>query len=112
MLAAAIVLFLLAAAGGAVMAADIFKGRSPANVIVVLHGLLAATGLGLLTWMWLRGAATSTLPLGLGVLVVAALGGFFLLSFPLRGKPSPRAVVVIHALAAVGGVGVLAYSLL
>lgn len=108
----AIVLFLIAAVGGAVMAAAIFQGRMPPAAIAVLHGVLGATGLGLLAWLWLQGGAAETLAIGLGILVVAALGGFYLLSFHLRGKAHPQAVVVIHALAAVGGVGVLAYGLL
>lgn len=46
------------------------------------------------------------------MLVVAALGGFYLLSCHVRGIPHPKPVVVIHALAAVCGVGVLGYTLL
>ncbi len=49
---------------------------------------------------------------GVAILVLAALGGFFLLSFHLRGKPQPRVVVVLHALLAVGGIGCLAFALL
>jgi hypothetical protein len=46
------------------------------------------------------------------VLALAALGGFFLLSFHLRGKPHPWVVVVLHALLAVGGLGCLVFALL
>jgi hypothetical protein len=38
-----------------------------------------------------------------GLLVLAALGGFLMISFHLRGQVPPRPVAVIHALAAVAG---------
>ena len=112
MLITAIVLFLIAAVGGLYMATQIFNGRKPSGGIAALHGLLAATGLGLLAWFALQGGAASLVTIGLGVLVVAALGGFYLLSCHVRGVPHPKPVVVIHALAAVCGVGVLGYTLL
>jgi len=49
---------------------------------------------------------------GVGVLFLAALGGFFLLSFHLRSKPHPWVFVVLHALLAVGGIGCLVFALL
>lgn len=112
MLITAIVLLLIAAVGGLYMATQIFNGRRPSGGIAALHGALAASGLGVLAWFVLRGGAESLVTLGLGVLVVAALGGFFLLSCHLRGVPHPKPVVVIHALAAVCGVGLLAFTLL
>jgi hypothetical protein len=45
--------------------------------------------------------------LALLLLVVAALGGFFLASFHLRQRPGPRPVVLIHA-----GVAVIGFLLL
>ena len=39
----------------------------------------------------------------LAILVVAALGGFYLLSHHLRGSVSPKGVVLIHAGVAVVG---------
>lgn len=112
MLITAIVLFLIAAAGGLFMATQIFGGRRPSGGIAVLHGLLAATGLGVLVWLLLQGGAESFVALALGTLVVAALGGFYLLSCHLRGRPHPKTVVILHALIAVCGVGLLAYTLL
>jgi hypothetical protein len=41
--------------------------------------------------------------IALGLLVVAALGGFALLSFHLRGRALPSGLVVGHALLAVAG---------
>jgi len=44
------------------------------------------------------------LMIGAGLLVIAALGGFYMFSFQLRKLPPPKAVVVVHAGAAVLGV--------
>lgn len=113
MLITSIVLFLIAAAGGLYMATRIFRGQPPQPVVAVLHGLLAATGLALLGWLFLTQETVSTLvTAGLVVLVLAALGGFTLLSFPLRGKAYPKPVVVVHALVAVTGVVLLALALI
>jgi hypothetical protein len=112
MLTAAVVLFLVAALGGLVMAAGIFKGTAPRVPLALGHGGLAATALVLALLVAVAPDAAPILKYGVAVLVLAALGGFFLLSFHLRGKPHPKAVVVLHALLAVGGVGCLALALL
>jgi predicted MFS family arabinose efflux permease len=41
-----------------------------------------------------------SLTLIIGIFVAAALGGFVLLSFHLRSKPAPKALVIVHGLAA------------
>lgn len=113
MLTTAIIVFLVAALGGAYLAAKIFAGKTPPLGVAVLHGLLAATGLVLVIWYFLNEPdPASAVGIGLGLLVLAALGGFYLLSKHLGGKPHPKGVVAVHALAAVGGVGALAYTLL
>jgi len=108
----ALVLFLAAAVGGLVMATMIFRERKPPLWIALLHGAAAATGLLLLAMIWLDGKATTPVLAALAVLVIAALGGFFLLSFHLRDKPHPKAVVVLHAVLAVCGVGALLIGVL
>lgn len=104
MLNIAIGLFLLAAVGGIVMATQIFRGRTPAVAIAALHGPLAAIALLMVFWLWMQSGASQVMSIGLGVLVLAAFGGFFLLSFHVRNKPHPKPVVVLHALLAVSGV--------
>ena len=47
-------------------------------------------------------------PIALALLLVAAVGGFYLAAFHLRGQSGPKPVVVVHALAAVAGVVLLA----
>jgi hypothetical protein len=41
-----------------------------------------------------------SLTLIIGIFVAAALGGFVLLSFHLRSKPAPKALMLVHGLAA------------
>ena len=108
----AICSFLVAAVGGLVMATQVFRNRTPSPLIAVVHGLLGATGLGLLLWLVITGSTSTAVLAGFGILLIAALGGFFLASFHLRGKPHPKAVVAVHASVAVIGVCTLIATLL
>jgi len=104
MLIVAALLFAIAAVGGLAMAYIHFKqDRNPPGAIAALHGILAATALLILIWAVVQSGATNLVAWALGLLVVAALGGFFLVSYHLRGQRLPSAVVVIHALVAVAG---------
>ena len=62
-----------------------------------------ASGLVLLILVVLQGAAPARLTAALALLVLAALGGFFLASFHLRKQVAPKAVVLVHAGVAVAG---------
>lgn len=104
MIATSIILFLVAAIVGIYMAARIFGGNMPPWVAVILHGVLAASGLLVLLYALFTGPQPMMLVAGAGLLVVAALGGFFMFSFQLRNQAPPKAIVVVHALAAVLGV--------
>jgi hypothetical protein len=108
MLAAAIVLFLVAAIGGVIMAVRIFRSVRPPMSLALAHGGLAATALVLAILAAVASGAAPLLKIGVAVLILAALGGFFLFSFQLRGKTHPKAVVLLHGLLAVGGVVCLA----
>jgi hypothetical protein len=112
MVGIAVVLFLLAAVGGLVMATRIFRGAQPPVIVAAGHGVLAATALVLAILAAIAADAAPAVKYGAGILFLAALGGFFLLSFHVRNKPHPKAVVVLHALIAVAGVGCLALTLL
>ena len=50
------------------------------------------------------------IPISLGLLVVAALGGFYLASRHMKSQIAPKGVVIIHALVAVVGFLLLAGS--
>lgn len=102
MFSIAAVLFAIAALGGLVMAYMHFKqDRNPPGGLAALHGLLAASGLLVLIWGAVEFGVGAYLGWALGLFVVAALGGFFLLSVYLRGKRLPGTVVVVHGLVAV-----------
>jgi len=104
MIVTSIALFLVAALFGLYMAARIFGGNLPPWIAVILHGVLAASGLLVLLYVLFTGLQTMAVVVGAVLLVIAALGGFFMFSFQLRKLPPPKAIVVVHAIAAVLGV--------
>lgn len=102
MLIYAVIVFAVAALGGLVLAASVLRGRLAPWALSLVHAALGATGLALVLVAVLQGAGGYA-PIALGILLVAALGGFFLASFHLRRQPGPKPVVVIHAGVAVIG---------
>ncbi|ODU21526.1 MAG: hypothetical protein ABS87_05920 [Sphingomonas sp. SCN 67-18] len=111
MLNYALLSFVVAAVGGLVLAASVLRGRLAPWALSLVHAALGALGLVLTIVAVLQGAPEAV-TIGLVILVVAALGGFFLASFHLRKVPGPKPVVVIHAAAAVVGVLILANAAL
>src|SRR4051812_34029220 len=110
MLVAAVALLAITGAGGLAIAAIRFSGRPfPPSWLAMTHGLFASAGLTLLIFA----AFTFGLPgwsgLGLVVLLVAAAGGLVLnLAYHWRERPLPISIVVVHALVAVTGLGLIA----
>jgi hypothetical protein len=100
-------LFGLSALGGAFLAALRFRGKDLPMPIALVHGAVAASGLGLLGFDVTETGLGGTKALALAILVVAALGGFVLFSFHLRKKPLPIPLLLIHALVAVAGFATL-----
>jgi len=99
-----ILLFAVAAIAGLTMAVAHFRKHTPPRpVLAVLHGLFAASGLVVLLLALVKVGMHGAPAIALGLLVVAALGGFGLLSFHLRGRALPSGLVVGHALLAVAG---------
>jgi hypothetical protein len=109
MLNIAILIFAIGAVGGLVLASSVLRGRLAPWALSLLHMALGATGLVLTGLVVLGGSSdvASIVPIALLVLVVAALGGFFLASFHVRKMPPPKPVVLIHA-----GVAVVGFLLL
>lgn len=104
MIQLSLILFAVAALGGLAMAIMHFRGVSPPRpVLAVLHGLFAASGLVVLLLALIKTGFGGKAGIALGVLVVAALGGFALLSFHARNQKLPSALVAGHALIAVAG---------
>jgi hypothetical protein len=98
----AVIVFALAAVVGLTMAVQHFKGKTPPKAgVAILHGLLAVTGVILLL-LGVRDIGFGTPHAwALGLFVVAALGGLYLVSHHMRQRPLPNGVIVIHALVAV-----------
>lgn len=106
-----IALLILAALAGGTLATLHFRNRHLPMPLAALHGLLAASALALLAWPIVNGVPTAdNVKTALGILVLAALGGFTLLSFYLRGKRLPSALVLAHAALAATGLGCLVWA--
>lgn len=103
MLTAALIVFAVAALGGLFLAAHVLRDKFAPWAVSLLHAALGAAGLILLIVMLVQGAGTPRLPIAFIILVIAALGGFFLASFHLRKQLPPKAVVFVHAGVAVIG---------
>ncbi len=103
MLTNAIIIFALAAVGGLFLAAKVLTGKLAPWLVSIAHALLGATGLIVLAGIVMGGQGPARITAALGLLVVAALGGFFLASFHIRGKLPPKSVVIIHAGVAITG---------
>jgi hypothetical protein len=110
MLNIAILVFAVGALGGLVLANSVLRGRLASWPLSLLHMALGATGL-VLTALVVLGGSTGVagiVPIALLILVVAALGGFYLASFHARQTTPPKGVVLTHAGAAVVGFLLLA----
>src|SRR3546814_124195 len=103
MLTYALIVFAVAALGGLVLASSVLRGKLAPWAISILHALLGASGLVLLIVTVLQGQGAGRVTAALGILVVAALGGFYLASLHLRKQVAPKAVVFVHAGVAVVG---------
>lgn len=112
MITYALLVFIVAALGGAVMALKIFRGKLAPWALSLLHAALGATGLVLLVLAILPGDASTRVLAALVTLVVAALGGFYLASLHARKTVAPKNVVVLHAAVAAVGVLVLLSTML
>jgi hypothetical protein len=107
MLSLAVIVFAIAAVGGLILALHVLRDRFAPWSLSILHALLGATGLVLVSLVVVGDEGGSLILGSLLVLVVAALGGFFLASFHLRKRLPPKAIVILHALLAIVGVALL-----
>jgi hypothetical protein len=104
MLVYAIALFAIAAVIGLYLISRVFGGRLPPLPAAALHGLFAASGLLILLYAaFVAPGAPMPIVVAAILLLVAALGGFVLVSYHLRGQVPPKPLAGIHALAAVAG---------
>jgi chaperone required for assembly of F1-ATPase len=105
MLKLAILVFAIGALGGLYMALHVLRGRLAPWAVSILHAALGATGL-VLTALVVLGKTVEVekiVPIALVILVVAALGGFYLALIHARKQIPARGVVFLHAGLAVVG---------
>ncbi len=103
MISSAIIILAITAVGGLLLATKVLSGKQAPWFLSIIHALLGATGLILLSLAAIESDWPGRLSASLALLVVAALGGFYLASFHLRGNLSPKGIVFIHAGVAVAG---------
>jgi hypothetical protein len=103
MITYALVVFAIAAVGGVVLASKVLTGRLAPWPLSILHASLGAVGLLMLVAQVVLWDGGSRVSAALALLVIAALGGFYLASQHLRKKIAPKGVVLIHAGVAVAG---------
>ena len=98
-------LFILAAAGGLLMAGIRFgTGRNPPIWIAYAHGLMAGAGLTLLVYAAAFDTVPSRAMIATWLLLFAAIGGSVLnLFYHWRQLPIPKGLTVGHILLALAG---------
>jgi hypothetical protein len=110
LLKTAAILLALTALGGLAMAVMRFTGAErPPSWLAMIHGLIAGSGLTLALYAGFTSAIAQLAWMGIGVLVLAALGGVYLnLAFHDKHIALPKGIVVGHAVIAVVGFGMFA----
>lgn len=112
MLNAAVCFFAVSAVLGLSLLVKHWKGAPVGVPSALVHGALGATGLVLYLVAALKAGVTALTGASLAFFVAAALGGFVLFAMHLKGKPLPKALMAVHAAAAVSAfLMLLAYVL-
>jgi len=112
MLRTACWIFLLAAAGGLVMAGiRLAADRNPPVWIAYAHGLLAGAGLTLLLYAAFNTQLDARVMVSIWVLLAAAAGGSVLnLCYHWRHKPLPKGLMLGHVALAAAGLAMLMFA--
>jgi hypothetical protein len=103
MLTYAVIVFAIGALGGILLASYVLRGQLAPWAVSLLHAGLGAVGLLLVIYAALTTGISHAALTALVILVVAALGGFYLASIHLRGQVAQKPIVFIHAGAAIIG---------
>lgn len=107
MLVVAITLFIFAAFFGLIILTSILKNQPTPKPAVFIHGGIALIALVATVTYIVAGHADTLVLTGLGLLLLAALGGLTLLVVDLSNKPIPKLLALLHPLFAISGVIVL-----
>jgi hypothetical protein len=102
MLYLTIALFAIAAIIGIIILKNWLTAASTSRAVVYAHGVFAALGLVVLVVYAVQNPANYP-KTSIILLVIGALGGFYMFAEDLRKKNSPIWLAVVHALLAVGG---------
>jgi len=103
MLGSALVIFAIAALGGLALASFVLRDRLAPWPLSILHAALGAIGLIILLYAAFTAGISKGALTALVILIIAALGGFYLASIHLGQKVAPKPVVFVHAGVAVIG---------
>ena len=103
MLGYALVVFAVGALGGLALASYLLRGQLAPWSLSLLHAALGAIGLIILIYAAVSTGISKAALTALVILVIAALGGFYLASIHLRNNLAPTPVVFVHAGVAVIG---------
>jgi hypothetical protein len=103
MLGYALIIFAIGALGGIALASFVLRGRLAPWPLSLAHAALGAIGLIILIYAAVTAGISHTALAALVILVIAALGGFYLASIHLRQKVAPKSIVSVHAAIAVIG---------
>jgi hypothetical protein len=107
----ALLIFALTALAGIILALEVLNGKLASWPLSLAHASAGALALILLAVEVFTGHGASRTTAALAILVVAAIGGFYLASKHLMKQPAPKLAVVIHAGVAVAGFLTLATTL-
>ena len=112
MVETATLLFIIAAAGGLVMAAIRLRGKPlPPAWLAMLHGFIAAAGLTLLVFAVLTDVVPAAAKVALIFFLAAAVAGIAMyLSYRVKQKPLPTSLMFLHAALAAVGVALMIVS--
>ena len=105
MLVYAIIFFAVAALGGLVLASSVLRGKFAPWALSLLHAVLGAAGLILVLKTLMEGE--ERIFTAFVILVITALGGFYLAFKHLKQQIPPKGLVILHAGAAVAGFALL-----
>lgn len=103
MLISALIIFAIGALGGLYLASHVLREKLAPWPVSLMHALLGAIGLLILIYAAVTAGISHTALAALIILIIAALGGFYLASIHLRSTIAPKTVVFIHAGVAVIG---------
>jgi len=107
MLVAVMALFIIAAIFGLIILTAVLKNQPTPKLMVLMHGTFAFIALLMMIAYTAAGHTATLLITSLVLLVIAALGGFTLLTFDMKDKSIPKTLALLHPFVAITGLVLL-----